>query len=216
MNSGGLRSLVATAVSVASPQRPRVRLLHFRRPSSGDQSAPAGRAAAVLRQADHFNLGEVIEIEDSLVWHQSANPPAAIAVPTSHPVAVPAARLALSRGRRLLAAIAQASLLQAARVVDPCQYNGDFDAITRASEQIILAQHLARLENPDAPSIDTPLAEMTDRQLVELGVHLGVAWEMAWSCDLDGASPCGDCTGCRRRQGMFDATGLEDPKMAMV
>jgi hypothetical protein len=197
IHNGGMQGLVATAAALASPQKPRVRLLHVRR--SGSRGV-TGRDRAVQRQAEHFHLGAVIEIDDPL--HRAADP-GAYADPTAPPACA-----ALPRCRRLMLAIAQASLLQAARVVDPTSYDGDFNAITRATEQIILAQHLARLEYLNAPSIESPLAEMTDRQLVELGTHLGVAWEMSWSCDLDGEQPCGACAGCRRRAAMLEGAKL--------
>ena len=55
------------------------------------------------------------------------------------------------------------------------------------------------------------LLDLTDRQVMELGMQLDVPWALAWSCDLEGPAPCRVCAGCRRRQEHFAAVRLRDP-----
>jgi 7-cyano-7-deazaguanine synthase in queuosine biosynthesis len=59
--------------------------------------------------------------------------------------------------------------------------------------------------------METPLLELTDLQLLELGTHMQVPWNLAWSCDFGGESPCMACAGCWRRHAEFETAGLVDP-----
>ena len=61
------------------------------------------------------------------------------------------------------------------------------------------------------PALEAPLLDLTDRQVMELGMQLDVPWALAWSCDLEGPAPCRVCAGCRRRQEHFAAVRLRDP-----
>ncbi len=64
--------------------------------------------------------------------------------------------------------------------------------------------------------IETPLLELTDQQVVELGGQLDVPWKLAWSCQFHGDKPCRVCDPCRRRQRAFDAAGVIDPVLAVT
>jgi 7-cyano-7-deazaguanine synthase in queuosine biosynthesis len=120
----------------------------------------------------------------------------------------------------LLAAIAFARRHRAARLVYPASYGFEAETLSRATERLLLAEQLARdeatsehaeVEPPDNPAIDTPLFELTDQQVIELGGQLGVDFSLTWTCREDAAQPCQTCRACRRRKTAFDRAGVPDP-----
>ena len=61
--------------------------------------------------------------------------------------------------------------------------------------------------------IRTPLLDLTKRQIVELGLSLGVDYSMTLSCydpSPDGVA-CGHCDACQLRLKGFSEAGLADP-----
>ncbi len=210
LTSGGLRSLVATAVVLSASERPPVTLLHIR-----DHRYNAGvRREYVRRQAEHFELKRVIELELPDLWRPDGTTPVADEAITDGS-ASPSAPLA--QPRILLAALAHAIAVRASRLVWPAQVNGDFDRVARMTEQMVLVQHLGQLEpgvgGPAGapPMVETPLLELTDRQVIELGGQLDVPWLLAWTCQLHPDRPCMGCDACRRRSAAFEAAGMADP-----
>ncbi len=195
LNSGGLRSLVAAALTQVDEPRPRLTLLHV---VDGRPNRRTRRDYA-RRQADALNIKRVVELD---VAHLTGAPGRGEGgrSPMS-PLAGP---------QLLLAALAQARLVGADRVVWPVTCEGDAQAIARVTEQTLLCNQLADLEGPNAPQVDAPLAEYTDRQVIELGAQLGVSWYLAWSCAKGGERGCGECIGCRRRSRAFDLAGVLD------
>jgi 7-cyano-7-deazaguanine synthase in queuosine biosynthesis len=112
--------------------------------------------------------------------------------------------------------LGQARFQQAERVVWPAAYNGVVKAMARGTEQVVLCEHLADLEGGPMPRIETPLLELADQQLIELGGQLGVPWDLAWSCLGDGDRMCRVCPACRRRKAAFDAAGVVDAAEKVV
>ncbi len=61
--------------------------------------------------------------------------------------------------------------------------------------------------------LDTPLISMTRAEVVRLGLHIGVPFDLTWSCERNTDKPCGTCLGCvSRARGFLDA-GVVDPIM---
>jgi 7-cyano-7-deazaguanine synthase in queuosine biosynthesis len=197
LGSGGIRSLVATAMLLSRTEPPRLVPLHFR-----DDSARGNICREyVRRQAEHFKLKGVLELDVAKLNHATA--------PSS--TSGPPAKAPLFQARTLLSSLAQAAAIGATHVVWPGQFKGDFDRVSRAAEMIVLAQHLAQLELPSVPQIETPLLELDDAEVIELGQQLQVPWTLAWSCDHGGDQPCGACHGCRSRKSAFESAGAVDP-----
>ena len=82
-------------------------------------------------------------------------------------------------------------------------------AMARATEQMLLCEHLGDLEGP-MPQVSAPLLELTDQQIVELGGQLEVPWRLAWSCLGQNETPCHACSACHRRQAAFAEAGMLD------
>jgi 7-cyano-7-deazaguanine synthase in queuosine biosynthesis len=111
----------------------------------------------------------------------------------------------------LLAALGCARHYQADRVIWPASFNGDLKAVARATEQTILADQSGDYDLGESPRIDTPLMELSDRQVIELGEELKAPWALSWSCIGSAELPCRACPGCRRRRSAFHAAGVADP-----
>jgi len=111
----------------------------------------------------------------------------------------------------LLIAMSHAISLKAKRIIWPMQVNADHARVAKTLEQAMLVEHLAQLDYEKPPVIKTPLVELTDKQLIELGGQLDVPWQLAWSCQLFGEKPCGMCNSCTKRHNAFEAAGMIDP-----
>ena len=77
-----------------------------------------------------------------------------------------------------------------------------FDAMTRA-----LSLGLAH-----AIAVDAPFASMEKRDVIRLGVELGVPLELTLSCmNPQDHRHCGRCSKCRERRDAFHEAGVVDP-----
>ncbi|WP_432798778.1 7-cyano-7-deazaguanine synthase [Poriferisphaera sp. WC338] len=196
LNSGGLRSLVATAVTLQDAIKTRGSLLHI---IDGRENNIV-RSAHLQSQADHFSTPRVIEIDlPHLFGHGHGKQP------DGSPMG------SLTAPQYLLAALQQARFLQSERIIWPCSFNQDMKTIARATEQMLLLDHLADLEGVPMPRIETPLIELTDKQIIELGAQLDVPWQFGWSCLTQNPKPCRACPACLRRKQAFQSAGLIDP-----
>lgn len=59
--------------------------------------------------------------------------------------------------------------------------------------------------------IEAPFVTKTKKEIVRLGLELGVPYELTWSCYEGSEKPCGICGTCRDRQEAFLANGINDP-----
>ncbi len=59
--------------------------------------------------------------------------------------------------------------------------------------------------------IQTPLINLTKRDIVVLGNNFGVPFELTWSCYRETDVACGECDSCALRLRGFQRAELEDP-----
>jgi 7-cyano-7-deazaguanine synthase len=61
--------------------------------------------------------------------------------------------------------------------------------------------------------LQTPLLQLTKRQIVELGLSLGVDYTLTLSCydPSDDGRACGHCDSCQLRRRGFTEAGVTDP-----
>ena len=63
-----------------------------------------------------------------------------------------------------------------------------------------------------AVTIHAPFVEKTKKQIIEIGLELGVDYEHTWTCYRGGEQPCGECPSCMERDSAFCATPEEEEK----
>lgn len=59
--------------------------------------------------------------------------------------------------------------------------------------------------------IEAPLINKSKKEIIQLGLKLGVPFQHTWSCYQGGSSPCKKCDSCRFRIKAFHQLGMEDP-----
>lgn len=57
--------------------------------------------------------------------------------------------------------------------------------------------------------VDSPTANLSKREIVELGIQLDVPFELLWSCYDDEKEMCGECESCQRLKRAFSANGVK-------
>lgn len=192
MNSGGFRSLIATATAVADVGADHVGILFIQdgRPNT------RRRQTAFEKQFKHFGVRT------------------APMLPLTHLYGLEQGRTeagpihGVIRPQILLAAGQTARSLRAETMIWPNSVNGDTADIAIATEQVIICDHLAQIEGLVMPSIDTPLLDLTDVQLVELAAQLDVPYELGYVCEHNDDIPCQQCGGCQRLRSAFDAANV--------
>jgi len=195
LHNGGLRSLVATALALADDPTPKLTLLHI----DDGRDARVTRLTKVRQQASAYEITRITELSvPHLFGHGYGR------APDGGPIG------SLSRPQLLLAALTEAIHQQAGVVIWPITANATTKDVAYITEQAMLCEHLAQIEHEAVPRIDTPLAEMNDQQVIELGAQLGVDWRLTWTCARPGDTPCRACAGCRRRQQAFEKAGVVD------
>jgi len=202
--SGGLRSLVAAALTLREPEPPRLTLLHI---LDGRENA-ATRREHLRLSAEWLGLRSVRELRLVHLFPKDASRDE-----DGQPQAT------LVRPQMLLAALAAAKAAEATRLIYPWSVDGEADALGRAAEQLQLIEHLAAADTAGAaplPTLEAPLLESSDAQIIELGDQLGVPWHAAWSCLHKLPTPCRACRACKRRRAAFDAAGLIDTQQAAL
>ena len=117
-------------------------------------------------------------------------------------------------------ALAWAEVLGASDIfigVNALDYSGYPDC---RPEFIAAFQEMARLatragvEGSAAPvTIRTPLIELSKKEIIELGLTLGVDYSMTTSCydPTDDGEACGHCDACQLRLKGFEEAGATDP-----
>jgi 7-cyano-7-deazaguanine synthase len=91
----------------------------------------------------------------------------------------------------------------------------DFDGYPDCRPKFFTAfGHMATLAGPRSLAVHAPLSECTKREVVALGVQLGVDFQKTLSCydpPAASGSACGYCDACVKRLHAFAANGIADP-----
>lgn len=199
------------------PQRQRITLLRI------DDGRPSRRrgADAAARQADAFGVAHSVEL---ILSHIYAAPHSPGSTAGGRGTVAPAESTPppLATDQVLLAAAGYARRRGVDRLIYPASYGLASERLSRATERLLLIEQLAATTPPEAVGdpaavregsalhIETPLFDLSDQQVVELGGQLGVDFALSWSCRKDAASPCQQCRACKRRKAAFDKAGIED------
>ncbi len=66
-----------------------------------------------------------------------------------------------------------------------------------------------------ALTVEAPFIHQHKKDIVALGLSLGVPYELTWSCYEGNASPCGRCATCLDRMKAFSENGVTDPLLPL-
>lgn len=196
LNGGGLRSLAALA-TVAGRQRVATVFVHDGRTGSDHFHQ------AAVDQAKHYNVDRTVELA---LPH--LRPPSSVKT-----LEKPQGYAPMASAQLLLAAAGAAAQMGGTRLIWPVQPGPEYTHLSAVSETIMLVEDLMHTTLGEAAiTVETPLLEMTDRQVIEVGHKMDVSWSLARTCLSERAQPCQNCWGCDRRWRAFDEAGIEDPQ----
>ena len=215
--SGGLDS--ATALAIARAEGFVAHALSFDYGQRHDRELDsARRVAAALGAKEHL----VLRLDLRAIGGSALT--ADIPVPQGRSVeamgsGIPVTYVPARNTIFLSHALAWAEVLESQDIfigVNALDYSGYPDCrpeYIEAFERMANLATKAGVEGTNPIHIRTPLIELTKRQIVELGLSLGVDYALTLSCydpTPDGAA-CGHCDACRLRLKGFAEAGVADP-----
>jgi 7-cyano-7-deazaguanine synthase len=214
--SGGLDSTTVLALATKTGWRVHALTVNYGQRHAHELDV-ARRSAALWRVTGHTEIdvdlrvlgGSALTSDTTVPKHGDGH--ATTGIPVTY---VPARNTVL-----LALALAKAETVGAADImlgVNAVDYSGYPDCrpeFVRAFESLANLATKAGVEGTARFRIHAPLIEMSKRQIIELGVSLGVDYAATSSCydpTPDGAA-CGACDACVLRLRGFADAGLTDP-----
>jgi 7-cyano-7-deazaguanine synthase len=184
----------------------------------------AGEIEAARRIARHYGVRDHVVVDIDLRTFGGSALTADIDVPRDRPLetmksGIPITYVPARNTIFLSFCLAWAEVLGASDIfigVNALDYSGYPDC---RPEYIAAFEHMANLatrsgvEGTSPVRINTPLLDLTKRQIVELGRSLGVDYAMTLSCYDPGerGEACGHCDACTLRLKGFSEAGVDDP-----
>jgi 7-cyano-7-deazaguanine synthase in queuosine biosynthesis len=205
LNNGGLNSLVATALAA---QRYRPIMLFV------DRGATPGarRKEAFDQQSAHFKpyRSHTLAMPFLSAFPSKINSMALASDPRQESALLGPRLLELLP---LIAVVAPfAAHYSAAALYLGLRTGPAAEELGQATEYIQILNELIQLPcNLPEFEIVTPLLELEDWQVVDVGVQVGAPLEKGWSCQQEAPEPCGACRGCRTRDQAFVQAAKPDP-----
>ena len=217
--SGGLDS--TTLLALASSQGYHVHALSFR---YGQRHA--AEISAARKIAGHYGVVQHVVTDIDLRAFGGSALTAEIEVPKDRAVDaaadIPITYVPARNTIFLSFAIAWAEVLGASEIfigVNALDYSGYPDC---RPEFIRAFERMARLatragveanENEQPLSIRTPLIDMSKKEIIQLGLSLGVDYALTSSCydPSESGEACGHCDACQLRLRGFEEAGAADP-----
>jgi hypothetical protein len=108
---------------------------------------------------------------------------------------------------KLFSAAVEAISLGMSRVIWPIHAGAardvDIDALADVCDRALLVGQLVGLDAPRSADsaalrIETPYADLTDAQVMDLALDMDVPLHAAWWCLNEDPQPCGQCAACMR------------------
>jgi 7-cyano-7-deazaguanine synthase in queuosine biosynthesis len=114
----------------------------------------------------------------------------------------------------LIEAVAIARQHGCQRIVWPVQVGPEPDRVGTVVEIAASVAEIAELEAGSelgSITIDLPVMDLDDRQIVDMADDGGMPLDAFWPCEQGGETPCGTCGECRRWKSAFDTAGVPWP-----
>jgi 7-cyano-7-deazaguanine synthase len=215
--SGGLDS--TTVLAIAKTQNREIYALTFQYGQRHDVEVEAARKIGKLFQVNHHQF---ISIDLRAFGHSSLT--AQIAVPKNRneqemEEGIPNTYVPARNTIFLSYALAYAEVNDADSIyigVNALDYSGYPDC---RPEFIHAFNEVARLGikrgvEGHPVQIKTPIINLTKKEIIEIGINLGVDYSLTYSCydPIDGLA-CGACDSCQIRRKAFLLTGIKDPTL---
>ncbi|HEU4878633.1 MAG TPA: 7-cyano-7-deazaguanine synthase QueC [Gemmatimonadaceae bacterium] len=215
--SGGLDS--TTLLALASSQGYAIHALSFRYGQRHSAEIPAAR-----KIASHYNVVQHVVTDIDLRVFGGSALTSDVDVPKDRAVddsgEIPITYVPARNTIFLSFALAWSEVIGAADIfigVNALDYSGYPDCrpeFIDAFERMARLATRAGVEGETKPiTIRTPLIDLSKKEIIELGLKLGVDYSMTTSCydpDESGAA-CGHCDACQLRLKGFEEAGSKDP-----
>ena len=173
------------------------------------------KEVVAARKIAAVNKLKTYQVKISLPWTKSSLTQSKIKVPQNRNLnrkAIPATYVAgrnivfLSYAYSLAESINANQIFIGAHVQD---YSGYPDCRPEFLWNFQQAANLGM--NNDKIKLVAPLIDKGKKEIISLGLKLGVPFKDTWSCYQGGKRPCLKCDSCRFRISAFDELGLTDP-----
>ena len=151
----------------------------------------------------------------SLPWTQSALTKRNIEVPLNRSLSRKGIPVTYVSGRNIIFlsyAVSFAESINAKKIFIGAHIE-DYSGYPDCRPQFLSAMEHAVNEGIAHRGIEivAPLIDKSKKDIVKLGIELGVPFERTWSCYTGGRYPCGKCDSCRFRIRAFESLGMVDP-----
>lgn len=91
----------------------------------------------------------------------------------------------------------------------------DIARVPNLPQLVSTVETVARLNTGIPISVKAPFIEMTDDEVLQLGLDESLNLSESWSCIWGHVYHCGDCERCQKRKSVFSKLGIADPTMYM-
>lgn len=91
----------------------------------------------------------------------------------------------------------------------------DISRVPNLPKLVSAVETVARLNTGIDISVKAPFIEMSDDEVLQLGLDEGVNLAESWSCTWGHLHHCGECERCQKRKGVFAIQSLPDPTIYM-
>ena len=204
LNSGGVNSAVATAISA---QKYRLILIHG---EGTGLSTPRSRVS-YDQQTAHFKPYREHSISlPYLSIFGPQQPTQPMVADSKHPPGTTAQMIDMIP--LLAGAVRFAVHYGAARIITGFRVGGTGEDLAKATEYGQIWNELLQLPcGLTELEIDTPLLELEPWQIIDVGFSVNAPFDKTWSCLEEGTDPCWACRGCRAREQAFQQAAKPDP-----
>ncbi len=206
--SSGMDS--AVCASIAS-QNHRLALLHFQY----GQKAYKKELECFQKLVNFFKpeKAEIIYLPFFKTWGGSSLISNEMEIPDEEKEEIPSTYVAFRNGVFLSIATAWAEIIGATKIfigVNQIDFSGYPDCRSEFIEAFEKAIFLGT--KPETKiKIETPIINLSKKEIVEIGIKLGTPFHFTWSCYKETEFACGKCASCKLRLKAFKEAGIKDP-----